>query len=232
MFNQVKNAIAQTFGNETLEKTKVKKEKEKQKVAKKPTEKAVKSHTRSEPEIIEDVEYTAPQKDINTHPVLGMLNIPAYPNLSGLITSKDVDEVEFNLSAPTGLNPDEIEIFCNNVSTAIYRYNAIIEERQKHFEILLNEVDRLSQKLIEKQAESELSQFISYEKTEDSRIKDEIIELRLQNEELQSRLKELAIARDKQMQTSQPLPNISKQETKDIEEDMFKQLLSGLEGSN
>lgn len=125
------------------------------------------------------------------YPVLQLLGIPLNLDWNNLISEKDIDEVGFTLTAPTGIDPDEVETFCDSVQNDIREYRKLLELKQKHFIMLLDEIVSLEDKLIEQQQENELANFIIQSKTSEEQLKEELVDLRLENGELREKNKSL-----------------------------------------
>lgn len=165
------------------------------------------------------------------YPVLQLLGIPLQLDWDNLISDEDIDEVGFTLTAPTGLDPDEVEQFCDSVQNDIREYRRLLELKQKHFVMLLEENAALESKLIEQQQENELANFIIESKSSEEKLKEELVDLRLENSELKQtiaamtrdikNLKEIAAAKQsampeiappielRNMNTLPELPNVS-----------------------
>lgn len=136
----------------------------------------------------QSIDITTPQ---GKYPVLKFLHIDLAPNLENLITPDDIANVEFSITAPTGLNADEIEQFCDSVQRDISQYINLIEQRQADFMKLLEHCEELSQKLVDQKQESELASFIIERQTAEDKLKEQLVTLRLENAELQRKLDQL-----------------------------------------
>lgn len=130
------------------------------------------------------------KKDQN-YPVLQLLGIPLNLDWNDLISEDDIDNVGFTLTGPTGFDPDEVETFCDGVQNDIKEYRRLLQLKQKHFIMLLDEIGSLEEKLIEQQQENELANFIIESKTSEEQLKEEIVDLRIENQELRGRNKAL-----------------------------------------
>lgn len=130
-------------------------------------------------------------KKEQNYPVLQLLGIPLNLGWNNLISEDDIDNVGFTLTAPTGIDPDEVETFCDSVQNDIKEYRRLLQLKQKHFIMLLDEIVSLEEKLIEQQQENELANFIIQSKTSEEQLKEELVDLRLENQELKERNKTL-----------------------------------------
>lgn len=130
-------------------------------------------------------------KKEQNYPVLQLLGIPLNLEWNNLISEDDIDNVGFTLTAPTGIDPDEVETFCDSVQNDIKEYRRLLQLKQKHFIMLLDEIVSLEEKLIEQQQENELANFIIQSKTSEEQLKEELVDLRLENQELKERNKTL-----------------------------------------
>lgn len=140
------------------------------------------------PKLPETIELPTKNKK---YPVLELLGISKDVDFSHLISVEDIENAEFSLTAPTGLDPREVEVFCNKLEHDIAQYRAIILNRQEDFVKLLDEVLKLENQLIEKQQESELASFIIDQKSTEEKLKEELLELRLENQELRYKVAQL-----------------------------------------
>lgn len=181
--------------------------------------------------IIEEDNFRKPEKidffskeihlENKTYPVLDLLGIARNVNVNGLVTSEDIENTEFSLTAPTGIDPSEVERFCALLEHDISRYRAIIETRQQDFELLLKEVIKLEQELVDKQQESELANFIIDQKSSEERLKEELIELRLENQELKHKLSSFE---EKQAKEKPRRPEFSRKKSPNQEKKFSKSL--------
>ena len=95
----------------------------------------------------------APTKK-KTYPVLEVFKIKRTIDLNDFISPEAIEDVEFTLTAPTGINPDEVEHFVDYVLAEVIKLRAALVERQESFERILEEHAIIEQKLIDKQQES------------------------------------------------------------------------------
>lgn len=119
-----------------------------------------------------------------SYPILSIMGIDEKTNIDGLITSKDINNVVFTLEMPSGLNPKEVSRFCDTVSRDVHKYIKIIETRDEDIKKLAAEITRLENEIQEEQQKSELTSFITSQQDEEMRLKNELADLRLENNEL------------------------------------------------
>ena len=140
------------------------------------------------PQIQEEVP-SIPSNPSKKYPVLEMLGIDFEPDICNLTTPEDMDNVVFDMSAPTGLNPDQVEQFFNKIQSDLAIYRNIIDNRQKDFIILLEQINSLTDKIVEHNQEQELASYIVDDNGQEvERLKNELVNLRLENSELKSQI--------------------------------------------
>jgi len=133
------------------------------------------------PQIQEEVP-SIPSNPSKKYPVLEMLGIDFEPDICNLTTPEDMDNVVFDMSAPTGLNPDQVEQFFNKIQSDLAIYRNIIDNRQKDFIMLLEQINSLTDKIVEHNQEQELASYIVDDNGQ------EVENLRLENSELKSQI--------------------------------------------
>ena len=131
-----------------------KKKKATEEVAPKPIKKAIKEEPLVKPE---EQGFTYANK---AEGLLKLIGVELEPQIGNLITPNDVENVEFSVTAPTGLNAEEVEQFCDSVQRDISVYLNIIEGRQIDFLKLLEHCGELEKKLVEQREESQLASYI------------------------------------------------------------------------
>lgn len=134
---------------------------------------------------IQDFQYT------KNFPILEILGIEKDINIDGYITELDIENTEFTLTAPTGINPKEVEVFCNKLQRDVSIYRNLILSRQEDFMKLLEEALKLESKLVKRQNENELANFVITQKNNEEKLKELVVELRIENQELKNRLARL-----------------------------------------
>lgn len=193
-------AILSRFGealaSETLgevdkkKKKKISKEATKKEPTKKPTEevalKPIKKTIKEEP-LVEPEEqgFTYANK---AEGLLKLIGVELEPQIGNLITPDDVENVEFSVTAPTGLNAEEVEQFCDSVQRDISVYLNIIESRQIDFLKLLEHCGELEKKLVEQREESQLASYIVQGSSDEDKLRDKIANLQIENMELKEKL--------------------------------------------
>jgi divIVA domain len=120
--------------------------------------------------------------------LLKLIGVELEPQIGNLITPDDVENVEFSVTAPTGLNAEEVEQFCDSVQRDISVYLNIIESRQIDFLKLLEHCGELEKKLIEQREESQLASYIVQGSSDEDKLRDKIANLQIENMELKEKL--------------------------------------------
>lgn len=159
-----------------------KKKKATEEVAPKVIKKAVKEEPLVEPE---EQGFTYANK---AEGLLKLIGVELEPQIGNLITPDDVENVEFSVTAPTGLNAEEVEQFCDSVQRDISVYLNIIESRQIDFLKLLEHCGELEKKLVEQREESQLASYIVQGSSDEDKLRDKIANLQIENMELREKL--------------------------------------------
>lgn len=159
-----------------------KKKKATEEVAPKPIKKVVKEKPLVEPE---EQGFTYANK---AEGLLKLIGVELEPQIGNLITPNDVENVEFSVTAPTGLNAEEVEQFCDSVQRDISVYLNIIESRQIDFLKLLEHCGELEKKLVEQREESQLASYIVQGSSDEDKLRDKIANLQIENMELKEKL--------------------------------------------
>lgn len=120
--------------------------------------------------------------------LLKLIGVELEPQIGNLITPNDVENVEFSVTAPTGLNAEEVEQFCDSVQRDISVYLNIIESRQIDFLKLLEHCGELEKKLVEQREESQLASYIVQGSSDEDKLRDKIANLQIENMELKEKL--------------------------------------------
>lgn len=123
--------------------------------------------------------------------VLTSLGIERNIDLTGLMSARDIEMLEFDSVGPVGVDPMQVEQFCDEVLRAINKYRDIIAKREDDFERLLIEAQRLEKKYVDIRTEADLSSFMSEQIDEKEELKDQLISLQIENQELKSKLSKL-----------------------------------------
>lgn len=131
--------------------------------------------------------------------ILDSLNISTgaiIPN--EFVTPQQIEDVEFTISVPSGLDHKEVEAFCDTMESAIEKYrNALInayEDREK----LIEEIVRTEREVIEQRNQDQLDSFLNQNSDERDELNDRLIlaqtkrvELAEENKLLKDKLNEL-----------------------------------------
>ena len=189
---------SETLGEVDKKKKKISKESAKKEPIKKPKEskkkkaieevapKLVKKTIKEEP-LVEPEEqgFTYANK---AEGLLKLIGVELEPQIGNLITPDDVENVEFSVTAPTGLNAEEVEQFCDSVQRDISVYLNIIKSRQIDFLKLLEHCGELEKKLVEQREESQLASYIVQGSSDEDKLRDKIANLQIENMELREKL--------------------------------------------
>lgn len=201
-------AILSRFGevlaSETLgevdkkKKKKISKESTKKEPIKKPKESKKKKVTKgvapkSIKKVIKEGPLVKPEEQGFTYAnkaegLLKLIGVELEPQIGNLITPNDVENVEFSVTAPTGLNAEEVEQFCDSVQRDISVYLNIIKSRQIDFLKLLEHCGELEKKLVEQREESQLASYIVQGSSDEDKLRDKIANLQIENMELKEKL--------------------------------------------
>lgn len=166
--------------------TKKPKETKKKKATEEVAPKVIKKTVKEEP-LVEPEEqgFTYANK---AEGLLKLIGVELEPQIGNLITPDDVENVEFSVTAPTGLNAEEVEQFCDSVQRDISVYLNIIESRQIDFLKLLEHCGELEKKLVEQREESQLASYIVQGSSDEDKLRDKIANLQIENMELKEKL--------------------------------------------
>ena len=210
----IKDKIADTLGNEIIGSVKDKKEKErvekpvppkkpkKQKKAKKPKPKKEKKPLFEKPKFdfkknkeekskknfaMQQLEKQEKNRKDRDSKLLDIYNIDKVSNIDSLLTSEDVDNVEFTLIAPTGLDPKEVAKFLNEVSYSISEYVSIIENRDREIKILSKANSELEDKLEDEKQSSDFAQMINNRDNKEAELQEKMLNLQIENENIKNK---------------------------------------------
>lgn len=176
------------ISKESAKKEPIKKPKEskKKKVTEEVAPKPIKKVVKEEPLVVpEEQGFTYANK---AEGLLKLIGVELEPQIGNLITPNDVENVEFSVTAPTGLNAEEVEQFCDSVQRDISVYLNIIESRQIDFLKLLEHCGELEKKLVEQREESQLASYIVQGSSDEDKLRDKIANLQIENMELKEKL--------------------------------------------
>ena len=176
------------ISKESAKKEPIKKPKEskKKKVTEEVAPKPIKRTIKEKPLVVpEEQGFTYANK---AEGLLKLIGVELEPQIGNLITPNDVENVEFSVTAPTGLNAEEVEQFCDSVQRDISVYLNIIESRQIDFLKLLEHCGELEKKLVEQREESQLASYIVQGSSDEDKLRDKIANLQIENMELKEKL--------------------------------------------
>lgn len=139
----------------------------------------------------DDVSSYMPTEDNGSHPVLELLNIPITRTTEGLLTSTEVENIEFTLTSPTGLAVEEVSNFLFKIEQTLDAYVKLLNEKNQDFIKLLAQCEKLEQEILSMKQENELSSLIGSRLKEEDKLRQEIVNLRLENEQLLEKLRSL-----------------------------------------
>ena len=139
----------------------------------------------------DDVSSYIPIEDNGSHPVLELLNIPITRTTEGLLTSTEVENIEFTLTSPTGLAVEEVSNFLFKIEQTLDAYVKLLNEKNQDFIKLLAQCEKLEQEILSMKQENELSSLIGSRLKEEDKLRQEIVNLRLENEQLLEKLRSL-----------------------------------------
>lgn len=127
--------------------------------------------------------------------VLSILGIKEKMNLEVGFKSEDLDYVEFTQTTPLGFDFDEVTHFISSAKYALYTYEKAIIQRDKEIIKVASEVKRVEQKMVEQNQEKELARILGGQ-TEEERLIEENMELKIELNNLQRKLRELSLNAD------------------------------------
>lgn len=170
-------------------------------------EQAMLNEVRGQADIEED-----PSKYIQTDQVGGrnramilkQLDIQDTVNIpSDLVTPEQIENVEFTVSLPSGLDADEVSRFCDIMESAVRRYRTELMKVSKEKELLIDEILRGERLVLEQRNQEQLNSFLEQGSSEKEKLRDNLIEaqqlkhkLELENERLKQQLSEVPAGGD------------------------------------
>lgn len=119
--------------------------------------------------------------------LLDIYNIEKVSDLDGLVTDDDISNVEFDLIAPTGLDPKQVAKFLNSVSYSVSEYRNIIKNRDREIDILSKANSELEDQLEEEKQSSDFAQMINTRDNREAEMQEKVLNLQLENEELKNK---------------------------------------------
>lgn len=116
--------------------------------------------------------------------VLNLFGIQKEYMTDDLLDVEYVKNIQFDMTAPTGLDPLQVSKFCNELEIAISEYVRIVEQRDKDVSKLSSEISRLEKVMQEEKERSHLSQFITDNTNKTNQLEATIVDLRAMNDSL------------------------------------------------
>lgn len=114
----------------------------------------------------------------------------------GLITPEAIDNVEFTMVVPSGLDPDEVAEFCNVLERGVTDYRNELKTIHNEKEKLIDEILRIETQIIEQRNQEALNAFITQGNDVKDKLQNDLVdiqmkytELKQKNEVLQARIK-------------------------------------------
>ena len=181
-FNKLKDKLSELAGNETLGSAEVD-EKEEVKMKPKKTKKAARLKNPSAP---------SPNSKLHDYgDVLAVLGINSTSNVDVIYQAKDLDYIQFTQTTPLGFDFDEVADFIAKTKSVVSTYERELEKRDNDVQKLAQEVRKIEQRMIEQRQEEQLNMMMG-EVSEEERLLQENVELKMEIEELQRKLRLLS----------------------------------------
>lgn len=128
--------------------------------------------------------------------VLSILGIQEEIKVDVEFTSDQLDYVEFTQTQPLGFSFDEVTDFISRTKYSMHKLESALKQREKDVVRIASEVKRVEQKMIEQNQQKELDRMIGG-MTEEERLIEENMELKVQINELTRKLKDKSNNSDK-----------------------------------
>lgn len=161
----------------------------------------------------EDI-YTLPKSEnlsFNADAVLKSLRIKETIDISELVTEDFVRDIVFDVVYPKGIDPSQMNKFCNLMEKDIQTYRELIKQRDEDIKKLAEENSRIQTRMQEERQRTELANFVSEQRSQEEQLRDVVVELRMENEELKREIKKLKNARPVQQEDkSKGLPSLGR----------------------
>lgn len=146
--------------------------------------------------------------------VLSLFGIQKEYMTDDLLDIEYVKNIQFDMTAPTGLDPIQVSRFCGELENAVSEYVRIVKQRDEDVSKLSSEISRLEKVMQEEKERSHLSQFITDNANKTNQLEATIVDLRAmnenlkkENERLQKEVKSKAMAGTKK-EVKEELPKI------------------------
>lgn len=124
--------------------------------------------------------------------VLNLFGIQKEYMSEDLLDIDYVKNVQFDITAPTGLDPHQVSKFCGELENAVSEYIRIVKQRDEDISKLSAEISRLERIMQEEKERSHLSQFITNNTNRTNQLEATILDLRAMNEDLKRENERLA----------------------------------------
>lgn len=121
--------------------------------------------------------------------VLSILNIKEEIDIDADFESKDLDYIEFSQTTPLGFDFDEVTDFISRVKYTLNKYESALKQRNKELIIVASEVKKVEKKMMEQAQAKELEKMIGG-MTEEERLIEENMNLKIKINELESKILE------------------------------------------
>ena len=121
--------------------------------------------------------------------VLAMLGIKEEIQVDVEFTSDQLDYIEFTQTQPLGFDFDEVTDFISRAKYSMHKLESALKQREKDVVRIASEVKRVEQKMIEQNQQKELDRMIGG-MTEEERLIEENMELKVQISELTRKLRD------------------------------------------
>lgn len=116
--------------------------------------------------------------------VLSLFGIQKEYMTDDLLDIEYVKNIQFDITAPTGLDPIQVSRFCGELENAVSEYVRIVKQRDEDVSKLSSEISRLEKVMQEEKERSHLSQFITDNANKTNQLEATIVDLRAMNENL------------------------------------------------
>lgn len=120
---------------------------------------------------------------------LNLMNIPIKTDLEKLRTAEELDDIEFTMTAPTGLSVNEVENYVESTILEVVQYRELLEKRDRDIITLADEIERIQALLLKNQEENQLADLIKNSHSKESKLSEEITDLRIENAKLKNEIK-------------------------------------------
>lgn len=212
----IREKISSVAGSETLGEAKTKKEdkvkgevRKPKRVSKKPTKKEStpkRKPVESKPneEVIVNVaeknvskpQHTVDDLVVHHHSVEGykdvlkILGVKEHLDVEVDFNSTQLDYINFGQTTPLGLDYEEVTDFVSRVKFTLHKLESALKQREKDIVSVASEVKKIEKRMMEQNQEKELERMVGG-MTEEERLIQEVMELRVEKNELSKDIKSL-----------------------------------------